>query len=42
MIQAQLNNLRVKLKTNDSMELVQKITELQKNKNNLKKKYLDV
>ena len=42
MMQAQLNNLRVKLKTNDSMELVQKITELQKNKNNLKKKYLDV
>ena len=42
MIQTQLNNLREKLKTNDSMELVQKITELQKNRNDIKKKYLDV
>lgn len=42
MIQTQLNNLRTKLKTDDSMELVQKITELQKNKNDVKKKYLDV
>ena len=42
MIQTQLNNLREKLKTNDSMELVQKITELQKNRNDVKKKYLDV